>query len=87
MLDLAHLNCRENSINDLSPLQPVEALTMLSTGTNEIVDITPLLNSAWVNSGDWIDLTGNPVDCEGQLDALQALKDLGVQMELPCEAW
>jgi hypothetical protein len=72
---LTRLGAPERGISNLDGIQHLTQLTSLDLYDNQISDISPLMDNPGLGEGDWIDLTGNPLNDEAyevHIPALQA---------------
>lgn len=69
---LKEINIYINQVSDLSPLEFLPALSYLGLHHNNITDISPLLRNPDIGTGDNIELTGNTLDNQSQLEELRA---------------
>lgn len=62
LTNLTELHLPDNQITDLSPLADLTNLTWLGLAGNQITDIAPLINNSGLGAGDYVDLSGNPLE-------------------------
>jgi len=78
------LDLSNNQITDLFPIGNLPAIETLNLYENQIIHIQPLLEVAGLGEEDSVSLWFNPIDCESEADAIQALRDRGVKIEVQC---
>jgi Leucine-rich repeat (LRR) protein len=83
---LNNLSLSHNNIVDISPLVGLTMLDWLTLHHNKIVDVEPLLANWGINSGDWLLIEKNSLDCGNleTLDILAALEERGVNIRHDC---
>ena len=62
LTSLVVLYLSQNQISDIPPLANLTNLTFLYLSQNQISDIQSLYDDLWLDSGDWVDLRGNPLN-------------------------
>jgi hypothetical protein len=62
----------------LTPLTGLTQLTSLILASNPITDLTPLVDNAGLDAGDYVSLDDTPFSCATEKPKLQALSDRGV---------
>jgi hypothetical protein len=82
MKQLEELTLNESSISDISPLEYLVNLSYLDLSSNQISDVTPLVENTGLGDGESVDLSFNPIDCDGQADNLEALAQRSVRVWL-----
>ena len=76
MTELVALRLDGNAISDVSSLGGLGRLSTLFLNRNAVADISPLLDGGLPNTGNYVDLRGNPLG-EGQAENVQALRAAG----------
>lgn len=69
-----------NEISDVSVLSSLIRLTYLDLHRNNISDVSPLAANTGLGSGDYIDVTGNPLNSASINTHIPALQDKGVDI-------
>ena len=64
LTSLTYLGLYTNQISDISPLANLTSLTSLYLHDNQISDISPLVQNEGLGSGDYVALTGNPLNSD-----------------------
>jgi Leucine-rich repeat (LRR) protein len=64
LTNLTELVISKNQIVDLSVLSGLTNLTNLYLASNQIVDINPLVINTGIGLGDYVNLLGNPLECD-----------------------
>ena len=75
---LRSLHLGSNAIVDLTPLESLTALETLTLDSNQISDISELIDNPGLDSADIIDLTSNPLSEEALDVQIPALEERGV---------
>jgi internalin A len=78
------LELRYNNITSLVPLNNLVLLNHLDLSSNEINDVSPLVDNQGISESDWVDIYDNPIDCFEQAANIQALRDRGVDLDTNC---
>ena len=78
LTSLTELALGNNQISDISPLSGLTNLEYLGLGGNQISDIEPLVNNPGMDSGDKLDLHGNPLNRNSVNTCIPALQGRGV---------
>ncbi len=81
---LVELFANDNAIVDVSPLRSLRHLETLELSNNAIVDLTPLAENVDIGLEVTVHLSGNPLDCEGQAENLEALRVRGASVLSDC---
>lgn len=81
---LSDLNAEVALLGDVGPLSVLTELTSLNLSSNEITDITPLVENPGIGDGDEVSIMQNPIDCLDQASNIQALRDRGVILDTNC---
>ena len=80
--NINYLFLGSNVIADLSPLADLSNLSGVDLSDNRISDISPLVTNADVGEGDWVTLTGNPLNEESVNSHIPALLERGVNVRM-----
>jgi internalin A len=80
LANLTTLELMQNQISDISPLASLTELNYLDLAGNQISDIEPLVDNSGVESGDFVDLQGNPLDSTSIDTWIPALQARGVEV-------
>jgi Leucine-rich repeat (LRR) protein len=64
LTNLTLLRLYESNLIDISPLAGLTNLNYLDLNTNSISDISALVSNSGVDSGDFVDISDNPLDCD-----------------------
>ncbi len=83
-VNLTELFLSNNQISDLGPLSGLPNLTRLSLGGNQISDISPLVRNPVIDSGDWVDLVGNPLSTDSCNHYIPELETRGDRVQHDC---
>ena len=78
---LGTLYLEANVIVNISPLAGLTNLTALYLGNNAVEDVSPLVDNAGLGDGDFVSLTGNPLNGESTGVHIPALEARGVEVE------
>lgn len=81
LTELTVLNLEYNSITDLTPLAGIPFLENLSLFNNDIKEISALVANAGLDSGDFLDLGGNPLSPRALCEDIPALQTRGVSVQ------
>ncbi|MEA3296488.1 MAG: leucine-rich repeat domain-containing protein [candidate division Zixibacteria bacterium] len=74
------VSLKENQIIDILALSSLDSLEVVELNGNDITDIGPLVENTGINSGDWIYLTGNPLNVVSQNAYITELRNRGVEV-------
>ena len=80
---LTQLSLQDNSVSDLTPLTNLTSLTRLRLQGNSITDISALVSNTGLDSGDQVDLRGNPLNEASIQQHIPALQLRGVTVTAP----
>ena len=69
-----------NQISDISPLSNLTGLLNLDLSWNKISDIEPLVSNPGISEGDWVYLTGNPLNNVSIDSYIPQLQERGVNV-------
>ena len=78
LTSLWYLDLYGNQIVDVAPLGPLTDILYLYLDGNEIGDLQPLVDSAGLDTGDVIDVSGNPLILQALTVQIPALEARGV---------
>ena len=78
LVNLVVLNLGENQTGDISALESLTNLRILNLNGNRITDIAPLVRNPGLGEGDWVDVSGNPLNADSVSQYLPELKSRGV---------
>ena len=82
-VNLEYLDLWSNEIVNIRVLSSLASLSYLDLGDNQITDLTPLADNPGLGEGDYVDLTGNPLDLSpgsAAMAVIQSLLDRGVEV-------
>ena len=79
---LEYLDLDDNSIRNLTALSGLLRLEILFLTNNRISDIAPLVANPGIGSGDYIDLTNNPLNATSVNTHIPALRHRGVDVRV-----
>ena len=79
LTNLESLYLKGNAITDISALAGLTNLTILNLGYNAIKNLSPLVANTGLEEGDWIDVSGNPLNSESIDTHIPALQEKGVK--------
>jgi internalin A len=74
-----------NQISDISIISGLTNIKDLDLRDNQITEIVSLVANAGLQSGDDIDITENPINCDDQENNLNILLERGVTVESDCD--
>ncbi|MFC1731536.1 leucine-rich repeat domain-containing protein [candidate division KSB1 bacterium] len=80
LVNLIHLRLLHNNITDISSLKNVISLKAVELGYNQIEDILPLVENSGIGNGDYVDLSGNPLNEQSVNEYIPALQNRGVNV-------
>ena len=81
LTNLTELDLWDNSLSDISPLTGLTQLTYLDLGDNSISDLSPLAENTGLGSGDFVDVTGNPLSAPSINTHIPTLQSRGVEVD------
>lgn len=81
---LVHLDLASNQVSDLTALQNLPSLFMLNLSLNQILDLSVIVTSLWLDAGDWVDITYNPLSCSDQSENMQTIVETGAFLQTDC---
>lgn len=81
---LNQLALHVNQITDISPLVGLTNMGTLNIYTNQITDLGPLVSNAGIDSGDVVNVHGNPLDATSCSVHIPALEGRGVTLSHDC---
>lgn len=85
MTKLEGISIGSNAITDLSPLKTLTQIKYLNLSKNLIVDLSPLLDAPGLDTGDTLNITGQPnLDCQTQGATIAELVKRGVTVTSDC---
>jgi internalin A len=85
LTELTHLDLKENAFTDVGPLQNLTGLSYLGLFATPITSIQPLVQNQGLSSGDTLDISNTPLNCQTELANVTALVGRGVTVTgSPC---
>ena len=75
-----------NAVSDVAPLAALDALTVLNLAGNVVSDIAPLVANDGLDSGDTLNLEGNPLSARAIDTDLPKLQERGVEVTFDSRA-
>jgi Leucine-rich repeat (LRR) protein len=81
---LSSLDLTFNQVSDLAALSGAPYLSQLKLLSNAITNLSPLVTNQAIGTGDLVDLSGNPIDCELQGANITTLENRGVILGTDC---
>ena len=81
LTSLTELTLSGNQISDVSPLQNVTSLTKLFLDGNQISDLQPLVDNSMLDTGDHVNVKGNPLSSNSLNTCIPTLQARGVTVE------
>jgi len=84
LVNLTLLILYYNQISDINPLSGLVNLTELYLSYNQITNLQPLVSNPGIDSGDWVDVDGNPLDATSCTVHIPALEARGVTADHDC---
>ena len=85
LTSLEWLVASDNQIVDIGPLSSLTSIFQLELAFNQIVDIGGLVANDGIGRGDWVNLTGNPLDVASNETHIPSLFGRGVWVT--ADAW
>ena len=76
-----YLDLGNNQINNISPLSGLTNLQWLFLNSNQISDIQPLVNNSGLASGDYVDLSSNPLSATSIHTYIPTLQGRGATVD------
>ena len=80
LTNLAYLELGGNSVSHISAVSGLKYLTRLNLSNNDISDISPLIASKGLDSGDTVDVRGNPLSYASIHTHIPTLQGRGVEV-------
>ena len=80
LTSVTYLGLYSNAIADVSALRTMTSLADVHLQNNRIADILPLAENDGLGRGDYLDLTGNPLDGDAYATHIPALQERGVRV-------
>ena len=81
LTNLTDLELSDTPISDISPVAGLTNLTSLGLWYSSVSDLSPLVENMGLGEGDWVDVTGNPLNQESVNTHIPALQRRGVTVE------
>ncbi|HOX84515.1 MAG TPA: leucine-rich repeat domain-containing protein [bacterium] len=78
LVNLERLYLRYNEIEDISIIKNLSELDFIKLGFNKISNILPLVENGGLRDGDYVGLSGNPLDQKSVTEYIPALMGRGV---------
>ncbi len=78
--NMYNLDLEKNQIIDISPLAGLVNLAYLYLGDNQITDISPVVGNTGIDSGDYVSLSGNPLNENSCTTLIPILEARGVDV-------
>ena len=77
---LTELGIERNQVADLAPLAGLTGLSKLYASVNQVADLSPLVANTGLNSGDAVDVQGNPLSDNALCTQIPALEARGLDV-------
>ena len=87
LTNLTNLILWVNNISDISPVVGLTNLTTLNLGYNRISDLSPLVANVGLESGDTVDVRGNPLSYLSIHTHIPTLQSRGIEVKFTDQAY